>query len=110
GRSPIPWLVSPSGWGLYFHHPQGTFDLTGSRGVFRPSAAAEAQDIFLVLAPKSEPATLLREFAQLSGFPHLPPLWAFGYQQSHRTLLSRDAVLEEMRTFREKRLPCDAMI
>jgi len=110
GRSPIPWLVSPSGWGLYFHHPQGTFDLTGSRGVFRPSAAAEAQDIFLVLAPKSEPATLLREFAQLSGFPHLPPLWAFGYQQSHRTLLSRDAVLEEVRTFREKRLPCDAMI
>lgn len=108
GRSPIPWLVSPAGWGLFFHHPMGTFDLTGREGVFRPSVAAQAQDIFLILA--REPATILKEFAQLSGFPHLPPLWAFGYQQSHRTLASRDAVLEEVKTFREKKLPCDVMI
>jgi len=112
GRSPIPWLISPAGWGLFFHHPDGTFDLTGPRGVFRPSTAAEAQDIFLILTPRSEPdpATLLREFALLTGLPHLPPLWAFGYQQSHRTLASREAVLEEVKTFREKKLPCDVMI
>jgi len=108
GRSPIPWLISPAGWGLFFHHPMGTFDLTGREGVFRPSVAPEAQDIFLVLA--KDPATILKEFAQLSGFPHLPPIWAFGYQQSHRTLASREAVLEEVRTFREKKLPCDVMI
>jgi len=108
GRSPIPWLISPRGWGLFFHHPMGTFDLTGPRGVFRPSSAAEAQDIFLVLA--SDPATILSEFAQLTGMPHLPPLWAFGYQQSHRTLAGREAVLDEVRTFREKKLPCDVMI
>ena len=29
GRSPIPWLISPAGWALFFHHPMGTFDLTG---------------------------------------------------------------------------------
>jgi alpha-glucosidase/alpha-D-xyloside xylohydrolase len=108
GRSPIPWLISPAGWGLFFHHPMGTFDLTAREGVFRPSVAAQAQDIFLVLA--REPAILLKEFAELSGFPHLPPLWAFGYQQSHRTLASREAVLEEVKTFREKKLPCDVMI
>jgi alpha-glucosidase (family GH31 glycosyl hydrolase) len=112
GRSPIPWLISPVGWGLFFHHPDGTFDLTGARGVFRPSTAAEAQDIFLILTPSSEPdpAILLKEFALLTGMPHLPPLWAFGYQQSHRTLASREAVLEEAKTFREKKLPCDVMI
>ncbi len=108
GRSPIPWLISPRGWGLFFHHPMGTFDLTGTRGVFRPSAAAEAQDMLVVIA--DAPATILKEFAQLTGLPHLPPLWAFGYQQSHRTLASRDAVLDEVRTFREKKLPCDVMI
>lgn len=108
GRSPIPWLISPAGWGLYFHHPMGTFDLTGREGVFRPSVLPQAQDVFLVLA--REPATLLGEFAQLTGLPHLPPLWALGYQQSHRTLGGREAVLEEARTFREKKLPCDAMI
>ena len=112
GRSPIPWLISPAGWGLFFHHPDGTFDLTGARGVFRPSTAAEAQDIFLILTPSSglDPAILLKEFALLTGMPHLPPLWAFSYQQSHRTLASREAVLEEVKAFREKKLPCDVMI
>ena len=40
----------------------------------------------------------------------MPPLWSFGYQQSHRTLASREEVLSEAKTFREKKLPCDALI
>jgi alpha-glucosidase/alpha-D-xyloside xylohydrolase len=40
----------------------------------------------------------------------MPPLWSFGYQQSHRTLESRESVLAEARRFREEKLPCDAMI
>src|SRR5260221_8694054 len=40
----------------------------------------------------------------------MPPLWSFGYQQSHRTLASRGEILEEAKTFREKKLPCDTMI
>ena len=40
----------------------------------------------------------------------MPPLWSLGYQQSHRTLASRDEVLSIARTFREKKLPCDALI
>jgi alpha-glucosidase (family GH31 glycosyl hydrolase) len=40
----------------------------------------------------------------------MPPLWTFGYQQSHRTLASREEVLAEAKTFREKKLPCDALI
>ena len=52
----------------------------------------------------------MAEWARLTGHPELPPLWSFGYLQSHRTLAGRDAILEEAKTFREKRLPCDAMI
>ena len=50
------------------------------------------------------------EYARLTGYPEMPPLWAFGYQQSHRTLASRDEILQEARTFRDKSLPCDALI
>ena len=50
------------------------------------------------------------EYAKLTGYPEMPPLWAFGYQQSHRTLASRDEILQEARTFRDKSLPCDALI
>jgi alpha-glucosidase (family GH31 glycosyl hydrolase) len=108
GRSPIPWLLSPAGWALFFHHPMGTFDLTGPEGVFRVSEPPQPQDIFFI-ADKS-PAVLLREYARLTGMPHMPPLWALGYQQSHRTLASREEVLEETKTFRAKKLPCDVMI
>ena len=108
GRSPIPWLISPAGWAIYFHHPMGTFDLTGREGVFRPAEPAQPQDIFLLVS--KDPAVLLREFAQLAGMPHLPPVWALGYQQSHRTLESREEVLQEAQTFRAKKLPCDVMI
>jgi hypothetical protein len=91
-----------------FHHPMGTFDLTGKQGVFRPSEPAQPQDIFLMA--NKDPAVMLREFAVLTGMPHLPPLWALGYQQSHRTLASREQVLQEAKTFRAKQLPCDVMI
>ena len=113
GRSPIPWLISPAGWAIFFHHPDGTFDLTGPHGVFRPCdsprAAGHLPHPDSQLRARAR-AILLKEFALLTGMPHLPPLWAFGYQQSHRTLASREAVLEEVKTFRDKKLPCDVMI
>ena len=37
----------------------------------------------------------MRQYALLTGFSHLPPLWSLGYLQSHRTLASRDEVLAE---------------
>ena len=31
GRVPIQWLVGTDGWGMFIHHPLGSFDFTGSR-------------------------------------------------------------------------------
>ena len=56
------------------------------------------------------PAELMREWADLTGYPHMPPLWSLGYQQSHRTLESGESVLAELKRFRKEKLPCDAMI
>jgi len=106
-RNPIPWLMG-KGWGLYFHLPAGQFDLTGETGVWRPSDVARPQDVFLMVA--ETPGELLREYAELTGYPHLPPRWTFGFQQSHRTLESRQQVMDEARTYRDKKLPCDTMI
>ena len=57
-----------------------------------------------------EPAEVMAEFARLTGPAEMPPLWSLGYQQSHRTLASREEILSEARTFREKKLPCDTLI
>ncbi|HWE40697.1 MAG TPA: TIM-barrel domain-containing protein [Isosphaeraceae bacterium] len=110
GRVPVPWLVGTSGWGLFVHRPYGTFDLTGDAGRFAPAAAATALPLDLFVVTAREPARILAEYVRLTGLPELPPLWAFGYQQSHRTLASRDEVIAEAKTFREKQLPCDTLI
>jgi alpha-glucosidase (family GH31 glycosyl hydrolase) len=109
GRVPIPWLISTSGWALFVHHPHGTFDLRESDCVFRPSnTSALPLDMFVVAS--SDPAAILSEYASLTGHAQMPPLWSLGYQQSHRTLASRDEIVAEAKTFREKNLPCDTMI
>jgi alpha-glucosidase/alpha-D-xyloside xylohydrolase len=110
GRVPIPWLIGTAGWALFFHQPFGTFDFTGSESKFQPSGpgAAIPLDIFVVVA--DSPAKIMEEYARLTGYPEMPPLWSFGYQQSHRTLASREEILAEAKTFREKKLPCDALI
>ena len=128
---PVPWLIGTSGWAMYFHQPYGRFDFTAEESKFQPASAAPPTggrgapppppptpaelikialpiDIFFVAT--REPAVIMGEWARLTGLPELPPLWSFGYQQSHRTLGTRESVLQEAKTFREKKLPCDAMI
>ncbi|MGA2300825.1 MAG: TIM-barrel domain-containing protein [Candidatus Acidiferrum sp.] len=110
GRVPVPWIIGTSGWAIFFHQPFGTFDFTGSGGKFQPASAGAALplDLFFVACP--DPATIMAEYARITGHAEMPPLWSFGYQQSHRTLASREEVLAEAKTFREKNLPCDALI
>lgn len=109
GRVPIQWLIGAFGWALFIHSPLGSFDLTGSEGRFTPPADGPLPlDIFVVDA--SDPKLAMAEYARITGHPEMPPLWALGYQQSHRTIVSRDEIISEAKTFREKKLPCDALI
>ena len=107
-RMPIPWIMSAEGWGIFIGQPLGTVDLTGAMGTVRSPVATSTRNVYVVLG--DTPADILRGYAELTGFPHLPPLWALGYQQSHRTLASREEILGVAKTFREKRLPCDTLI
>jgi alpha-glucosidase (family GH31 glycosyl hydrolase) len=110
GRVPVQWLIGTSGWAMFIHHPLGSFDLTWPEGIFHPPApeAALPFDIFVVDA--ADPAVAMREYARITGYPEMPPLWSLGYQQSHRTLAGPDEILGIAKTFREKKLPCDALI
>lgn len=110
GRVPIPWIIGTSGWAIFFHQPFGTFDFTGPQSKFVPSNHDSALPLDFFCVASMEPATIMAEYARLTGLPEMPPLWSFGYQQSHRTLASREEIVEEAKTFREKKLPCDALI
>ena len=110
GRVPIPWLIGSSGWAMFIHHPIGTFDLTNIEGRFIPADVATALPLDVFVVGAREPAAILRGVRALTGYPEMPPLWSLGYQQSHRTLASREEILQEAKTFREKKLPCDTLI
>jgi alpha-glucosidase/alpha-D-xyloside xylohydrolase len=110
GRVPVPWLIGTSGWAMLVHQPLGSFDLSGAEGRFIPARAEAALPLDLFIVTAKEPARIMAAYAHLTGLPEMPPMWSFGYHQSHRTLASRDEVLSVARTFREKKLPCDTLI
>jgi alpha-glucosidase/alpha-D-xyloside xylohydrolase len=110
GRVPIQWLIGTKGWAMYIHQPLGSFDLTGENGVFHPPSSESALPLDIFVVDASQPTQAMAEYARITGHPEMPPLWALGYQQSHRTLASQEEILSIAQTFREKRLPCDALI
>ena len=115
-RVPIPFLIGTEGWGLFLHRPfRASVDLRGPDGRFEArsrSGVVEERplplDLFVIRA--DSPSAILAEYVSITGKPVMPPKWALGYMQSHRTLAGRSEVLEIAETFRRKQLPCDALI
>jgi hypothetical protein len=134
-RAPVQWLIGTSPkpralqWAMFVHQPYGTFDLTGSEGKFglpvprgqgggqtpvsmvNPDpVVSKALPLDVFITASREPATIMREYARITGLPEMPARWTFGYQQSHRTLEGPEQILGVAKTFRDKKLPCDALI
>jgi len=136
-RNPVAMLVGTKGWGLFVPTPWGQIDLRDqTRGVlvpWRPTSRdstpqnernqqqAQAKglppvdrvipgvfDVFVFDA--REPAAMMKDFAAITGPAVLPPKWALGYMQSHRTLEDETQILGIIDTFRTKRIPIDAVI
>ncbi len=65
-------------------------------------------DVFVFDA--HDPAAALKDFSTITGPAVLPPKWALGYMQSHRTLEDEKQILGVVDTFRSKQIPLDAVI
>jgi alpha-glucosidase (family GH31 glycosyl hydrolase) len=95
---------------MFVHQPFGKFDLAGREGRFDPINAAMSLPIDIFIVAAREPTVVMAEYARLTGYPEMPPLWSLGYLQSHRTLSGPEEILWVAHTFREKKLPCDGLI
>jgi alpha-glucosidase (family GH31 glycosyl hydrolase) len=107
---PSPFVIGTDGWALFAHQPEGQFDLRDDRGrvVPRLQESGGALDLFVIAV--DDPSDALAEYVRLTGRPVMPPRWALGYFQSHRTLADPGEALAVARKFRESQLPCDAVI
>jgi alpha-glucosidase (family GH31 glycosyl hydrolase) len=136
-RNPAAMLLGTGGWGLFVAAPWGQVDLRKSdRGVFIPWKPTDAErvpqnernqqqalakgqpppdavvpglyDFFVFDA--AEPTNAMKDFSVITGPAAMPPLWALGYMQSHRTLEDDAQMLGIAETFRRKQIPIDALI
>jgi len=112
-RVSVPFLLGANGWGMFLPDlpgQEGEFDLRGTQGVYDAGEKQSALALRVLLFVADEPAGILAEYTRLVGRAPMPPKWTLGYMQSHRTLAGPEEVLGVARTFREKQLPCDALI
>ncbi len=135
-RNPVPMLVGTAGWSLFIAAPWVEVDLSQKdKGVFipwTPPAKVVQQDqenqhlnqgkglppvdkivpglYDLFVFDAHDPAALMKDYSDITGPAVMPPKWALGYMQSHRTLDSEDQMLGIVDTFRNKEIPVDAVI
>jgi alpha-glucosidase (family GH31 glycosyl hydrolase) len=136
-RNPAAMLLGTSGWGLFVPTPWVHVDLRDkARGIMRPYEPTGKESVpqternqqqalgkgippvdrivpglfdFFVFDAQ-DPVKALADFSRITGPAALPPKWALGYMQSHRTLEDEKQMLGIIDTFRQKQIPIDAVI
>ncbi|MEX1010957.1 MAG: TIM-barrel domain-containing protein [Balneolaceae bacterium] len=109
----VPMLSGADGWSLFIHHPihrGNQFDLREGAGRFIPDEEAMSDPVRLYLTAWESPSQIFSEYRAYAGETPLPPLWALGYMQSHRTLTGPDEIRWVAETLRERNHPADAVI
>jgi alpha-glucosidase (family GH31 glycosyl hydrolase) len=136
-RNPVAMLLGTAGWGLFVAAPWVHVDMRDpSRGLFLPwkptgtENAPQTQgnqqqnlgkglppidkivpglfDVFVFDA--QDPTRAIKDFSTITGPAVMPPKWALGYMQSHRTLEDERQMIGIIDSFRAKRIPVDAVI
>lgn len=136
-RNPVPLLIGTEGWALFVAAPWVQIDLQQKdQGVllpWKPTAKDSVQQneknqglaqskglppassvipglYDLIVFDAHDPAAFMQDVATLSGPAVLPPKWALGYMQSHRTIKDETQIIGIIDSFRSKKIPVDAVI
>ncbi|MGH7465668.1 MAG: TIM-barrel domain-containing protein, partial [Longimicrobiales bacterium] len=133
-RNPVAMLLGTRGWGIFVTLPWVHVEMRdAARGRFIPwippdtvqGQRVQHEQLGKGTPPRSaivpglldffvfdahDPAAALKDFSVITGPAALPPKWALGYMQSHRTLEDDTQLLDIIDTFRAKQIPLDAVI
>ena len=73
------------------------------------SFGAEGGELNYYYIAGPDPRKVVEAYANLTGHIELPPYWTLGFQQSRYSYFPEARVREIARTFREKKIPADAI-
>ena len=134
-RNPVAMLAGTGGWGIFVVSPWVQVDLRDKeQAAFIPwqpvvqqqqnqrnqqlnqgkglppsdSIVPGLYDFFVFDA--HDPSWMMKDIALITGPAVLPPQWALGYMQSHRTLEDETQMIGIIDSFRAKKIPVDAVI
>jgi alpha-D-xyloside xylohydrolase len=106
----VPFFLSTRGYGLFVDSTSFVnFDMAASNhATWSLIVPDEALDYYVIAGP--EPKAIIRRYAELVGFPTVPPKWAFGlWVSSGFVAEGAEDVLERARLLREHEIPCDVL-
>jgi alpha-glucosidase (family GH31 glycosyl hydrolase) len=136
-RNPVAMLIQPGTWAMFIVTPWVEVDLQKKdTGFFIPWKPAGNEiipqteqnqglnqgkglppidkivsglyDFFVFDA--HDPSQLMKDFSVITGPAVMPPKWALGYMQSHRTLEDDKQMIGIIDSFRSRKIPVDAVI
>ncbi|HMD42840.1 MAG TPA: glycoside hydrolase family 31 protein [Candidatus Acidoferrum sp.] len=108
----IPFFLGVLGgkaYGIFFDNTyRSNFDF----GIASPdyySFGSEGGEINYYYIAGPDPGKVVRTYVDLTGHTELPPYWTLGFQQSRYSYYPEARVLEVAKTFRDKKIPADAL-
>ncbi|HJU29693.1 MAG TPA: glycoside hydrolase family 31 protein, partial [Candidatus Binataceae bacterium] len=106
----FPALVSARGYGLLIDNPcRAVWDLGHTdENIFSYRARGGGLQYYVMYGPDLQ--RLSRTYFELTGFPPMPPRWTLGLLQSRYGYRNRKELEQIAAEFRQRRLPCDALI
>ncbi len=105
----IPFFISSAGYGVFVHssYPM-VFRMGSESNISYSFHILDAQlDYFLIVGPEYK--TILKRYAELTGFAPIPPKWSFGFWISRCMYQSREEVEEVVQGMRDRDFPCDVL-
>lgn len=102
-------LNQGTAYGIFFDNPyRSHFDFDSqANGEMSFFAEGGEMNYYFIYGP--ELLKVAERYTQLTGRAELPPLWALGFHQCRWSYYPESRVREIAETFRDKRIPCDAI-
>ncbi|MGB2628722.1 MAG: TIM-barrel domain-containing protein [Candidatus Acidiferrum sp.] len=102
-------VLDGKAYGIFFDNTyRSNFDF----GIASPdyySFGSEGGEINYYYVAGPDPRRVVQAYVDLTGHTELPPYWTLGFQQSRYSYYPETRVLEVAKTFRDKKIPADAI-
>ncbi|WP_069661032.1 glycoside hydrolase family 31 protein [Arcticibacter eurypsychrophilus] len=102
-------LKESTAYGIFFDNTYKTYFDFGHEEESKTSFWAEGGELQYYYIHGPHMMDVVKRYHTLTGTHPMPPLWALGYHQCRWSYYPESKVMKLAQTFREKKIPCDAL-